>query len=290
MKKLFLIIVALAWVGLSTYPAYAVEKNNDKAHSDKVENTEGQKGAAEEGDKNVGDTKSNNKNANSSKVVTETSDKIVTDSAKKSGVIPFDPILVLALIGLVAILFVLLLWFVYIKLKAKLSYQEGELQEINSKVENNVQTNTELQKEIKRCEIKLKEQEHIIATLQTEILKIKENAKAQPNSENVVIPIYQEKIWYGKYEPYKEGFSAKYLTEQKQINSQFEIRQTSDCSATFSLIKGISDDLFSGAKAACEIIEGDPSHFSRIEEINEGSLVLTGNTWNVQRPIEIKLY
>ena len=288
MKRLFFIIAAIAWIGLSSYPAYADEgkkESGDKTEVVAPNKSDKKDATAPAADK---EPQKNDKGSEASNENTKATEKAV----KKIKLVPKNEVIGVAALAILTLIVSLLsLVLVYRKLNNR----------INEKAEDQASEIRELKKENNEFKESLEDNANYykkeIDKLQSELSLLKAKlsnpapvAQNQPKVETVVTPpVYQKKTWYGMYESSREGFSAKYLTDCIENNSQFVIIQTSDNSAEFSIIEELSNDLFSGAREACNVLEGDPMNFSRINVVRSGQLSLEGNTWKVVEPVQIRL-
>lgn len=303
MRKLFFIIAAIAWVGLSSYPAYAavgsiVEKNTEAVEEqqetdkapDKVKETQ-------ETDKAPETTpdlsKTDNNGGDNSPGMDNTSGQIKSKKSKlslikkamagKAGVI--------VLIALVLIVSVLLLWLVYRKLSYLISRTEYQLFDVEGKLKNNIEIVDSLHERVVSCERKIKDVEGELDRYKAYLVKLKQEQQSQPKIEKEVVPqVFPAKTWYGKYDSSREGFFVDRIKEQRENNSQFVILQTAETLAEFSLIEDLPNDLFSGAVEACNVLSGDTMNFSKISVENKGRLILDGKTWKVVQPVQITLH
>lgn len=300
MKRLLLIIVAIAWVGLSTCPAYA-DNNGANAEPNKVENQQQNKEtpSGDEREKKQNDKASENQQQdekssddnNPRKPGEDPSGGVTPDDPSKEISIKDTMIASLVLTLLVLIVSLLSLWLVYRKFNKALLVVQEDMFKMEQDLKDYEEKISKLQEKIASCESNLKNVKNELSALKGDLTRLISEVQSQPKEKEVVAPpIYQEKIWYGTYESGKEGFTARYLTENREKGSQFVIRQKSDTTAEFSIIEDITNDLFSGAIGGCNLLEGDPMNFVRISEERAGRLTLEGNTWRVVEPVQIRLF
>ncbi|MBQ8544145.1 MAG: hypothetical protein IJ434_03150 [Alistipes sp.] len=280
MKRLFLMIVAIAWVGLSTCPAYAEETKTEASkteQSQKNEVADSLKTPKEPKADNVGSAQG---------VASVAAEKQSREVTTKETMIA-----TIVLVSLALVVSLLLFWLVCRKLNHQLSKVYDEMNEMKDNLKDKVRAIEELQTRISSCEKKVEAVKSELGALKNDLSRLISEMQAQPVAEEIAAPSgYQVKTWYGMYESSRNGFSVKYITTDKETTSQFIIYQTSETSAEFAIIETISNDLFSGAKEACEVLDGDPMNFIKISVERKGQLMLEGNTWKVTEPVQIRLY
>lgn len=328
MKKIIIIAMALSWVSLVTCPAYAgVEELKDPitliksdlseksleekeviangvdsliAQADKIKEWDKQATKITEAQwkviqKEKVDLQNKVKSIRAEKVEYEKKQKLARESAtientEQASLAKIEEldIAFLVLIIITLLLTLGLIFFVWKIMKAvskhdeTISYFEEKLQNYDDKVKK-------LQELVSGLTLKTNLQKEEIQTLQSDLRKM-----ATPVAPTQKAPVdepkaYPEKIWYGKFDPSRNGFSVMLMTTQRENDSQFEIRQKSDNYATFTLLTDISKTLFLAALDGCKLLRGDTMSFSKIEVVREGSLELNRNTWAMKIPVEINL-
>lgn len=277
---------------MSSYPAYAAVDvnteaaaadagNADDTNAETVEETQTESNATAPQTK-VEDNQ-NTKDNQSPKPQKSKSALIKKTMAGKAEVI--------VLIALVFTVSVLLLWLVYRKLSYLLSRTKNKLFDVDDKLKNNIEIVDKLQEKVVSCERKIKDVEGELNRYKADLVKLKQEQQSQPKIEKEAVPqVFPAKTWYGKYDSSREGFFVDRIKEQRENNSQFVILQTAETLAEFSIIEDLSNDLFSGAVEACNVLSGDTMNFSKISVENKDRLILDGKTWKVVQPVQITLH
>ena len=306
MKKILLIMIAVAWVGLSTYPAYADNgkketkteqqsqpkenvSNNQPADSEKQE---GKNNSMAEQQTQQGENESKGQPADNKKPEDKSSDsKLSPEVSKKGSAINEFNLLITVAVGILLLLVIFLLFKLFKQDKAlrRLYYRVNENILLNLKdLEENVKIkNQDLSELSKKIETLSAELYNLIGALEQEkqqLAKAAQEMVVEPKK-----PVYIEKVMYGKYMDVDNGFDKKYLNEVKEDADQCEIRLKSDYDATFSLLPGKSNTLLKEALNACEILEGDPESFNSYHVIEDGRLTLQDGIWQVREKVKIKL-
>lgn len=273
-------IVAIAWVGLCSYPAYATEEN-PVATQDSIEKS----GTSQ----NI-DAKTINKQDSSEVVPTQkgNNDTAVKKTPKQKKPISKTMVIIIMLTLLVLGVSFLSLWLVYTRLQ-KLLFKVQE--NVSAAEDKCFAEYTMCQDEIKTCKRAINELKTEINNLKIVVSKLSSAMQTRQHAtQEINVPIqHQERFYYGKYEPVNKGFSIKYLKTQPEASSQFVIRLTSETSAEFRLIENISRNVLEGVIDAC-LIDGDLMNFSKVEMVNNGRLTLEDDTWIVVDKAHIKVY
>lgn len=307
MKKILLIMIAVVWVGLSTYPAYADNgkkdtkteqqsqpkenvSNNQPADSEKQE---GKNNSTAEQQTQQGENESKGQPADNKKPEDKSSDsKLGPEVSKKGSTINEFNLLITVAVGILLLLVIFLLFKLfkqdkalrglYYRVNENIRPKLRELEENVNKIKN--QDLSELSKKIETVRAELHNLIDALEQEKQQLAKAEQEVVVEPKK-----PAYVEKVMYGKYMDVDNGFDKKYLNEVKEDADQCEIRLKSDYDATFSLLPGKSNTLLKEALNACEILEGDPESFNSYHVIEDGRLTLQDGIWQVREKVKIKL-
>lgn len=287
MKKILLIMIAVAWVGLSTYPAYADNGKKEIKTEQQVQPEEKESKCQPTEDKKDGENGSPNKSSeNESSSVASGGDM----HTNKTKINEFNLVITIS-VGILLLLVIFLLF--------KLFKQDKALRELYHRVNRDILPDLESIKynvnEVKNQKFpKLSEKVETLNTDIRNLFDVLEQDKQQAKTKQEVVvelvkPTFVEKVLYGKYVDVDNGFDKKYLNEVKEDADQCEIRLKSDHDATFSLLPGKSNTLLKEALNACDILEGDPESFRSYRVVEDGRLTLQDGIWQVRDKVKIKL-